>query len=795
MIRNYLKIALRHLQKNRLYTVINLAGLAIGICGCLLIGLYIWHELSYDRFHANANRIVRVSWEFKFENETNQTALTGSRVGPEFTRRFLETEAYVRLMKYPRVLAVEDKMFEEKNFLYADSAFFKVFSFPLLQGDPATALDAPEKLVITESMARKYFGSQNPIGKTLNVGGTKDFQVTGIAADAPDNSQIKFDFVGSFKSLNAFKEEKWTEANYLTYLLLGSPEEITPLQAKVAEYMEEVGKEELKLQNGNFMTYHLEPLTNVHLHSSLDGFEPNSSFTYIYVLAAVALLILLIGCVNYTNLSTAQSAGRSSEIGMRKVMGAAKKDIFFQFISEALLLALLAVVVALLLSAMLLPHFNLLSGKDLQREILYEPATLLSLLVLSGVVALLAGAYPAFILSNGKVIRILKSGFAFSGSAGLRKSLIVFQFVISIFLIISTVVILQQLSFIQNKDLGYNKEQVVILPIDSRIRENYDALRAAVENVPGVASVGAAYEEPTHIGWSDALTSREDNQRISVNAMPVDESMIKTLGVQIIAGSPYTLSDIHRADPAIYGDTIRYTYMLNEAAVRTLGWTPEEAIGKVVAKGREGVVRAVVKDFHFRSLHESIGPLVIFMDKRLVGSMFVKITDSNMRETLGRLGTVWKQRVAHRPFEYQFLDENYTALYRAEQSIAGVFSAFSTVAILLACLGLFALTAFAMVRRSKEIGIRKVLGASVPDILSLVSKDFVKLVGIAVVIAIPLALLAITKWLDGFTYRVDVEWWVFVAASLVTLLFATITVCLQAIKTARINPVKNLRSE
>ncbi|AHM62873.1 hypothetical protein D770_23140 [Flammeovirgaceae bacterium 311] len=795
MIRNYLKIALRHLQKHKLYTTINLLGLSVGITGCLLIGIYVWHELSYDGFHEKADRIVRVTWQYNFGDAETNTAMTGTRVGPDFVRRFPETEAYVRLMKYPRVIAQEDRMFEEKDFLYADSTFFSVFSFPLLEGNPATVLDAPEKLVITQSMAKKYFGNQPAVGKTLKLGGVKDYMISGIAADVPENSQIKFSFVCSFSNLHAAKEEKWSEANYLTYLLLNNKQSIEPLQAKIGDYMQEVNREELELQGSNFMTYHLEPLTQVHLHSEMDGFEPNSNITYIYVLGAVALLILLIACVNYTNLSTAQSAGRSAEIGMRKVMGAGKKDIFYQFISEAFLLSLLAVVMALLLANLLLPHFNQLAGKTLEREVLLAPLTLGALLILSVLVAFLAGAYPAFILSSGKVIRILKSGFSFTGNAGLRKALIVVQFAISIFLIITTIFILQQLSYLQSKELGYNKEQVLVLPLDYELLAQFDQLKAALAAVPGVVSAGGAYEEPTHIGWSDGLTASEGGKRISVNALPVDEDFVGTLGLEIIAGEPYTLADIRQADPAKWGDTLRYTYMLNEAAVLALGWTPQEAIGKKVAKGREGFVRAVVKDFHFRPLHEPITPLVIFMDKRLTINLFVKINSANTAETLNKLEQTWKARVAHRPFEYQFLDENYAALYKAEQSIAGVFTTFSSVAILLACLGLFALTAYAMVRRTKEIGIRKVLGASVPDILALISKDFIKLVGIAIVIAIPLALIAINKWLEGFSYKISLQWWVFGLASALILLIAIVTICLQALKTALKNPVKNLRTE
>ncbi len=792
---NYFKIAWRHLKKNKLYSIINLSGLAIGITGCLLIGIYIWHEWSYDRFHANVDKIVRVTWEYNFDGTNEETALTGTKVGPEFTRRFPEAKAYVRLLKYPRVVAYENQAFEEKNFLYADSSFFKIFSFPILSGKSETALDSPENIVLTASTAKKYFGSEDPIGKRVNVGGTKDFTITAVTADPPQNSQIKFDFVAPFASLNAAKEEKWNEANYITFLLLNQPENILPLQQKISEYAKEVGRDEMQLQGNNSMTYHLQPLTQVHLYSKLDGFEPNSSVTYLWILAAVALLILLIACVNYTNLSIAQAAGRSAEIGMRKVLGAGKSNIFYQFITEAILMTLMAFGITLFISFYLLPSFNQLSGKQIEADVIFEPVTILLLFGLSLFVAFLAGAYPALVLSGGKVITVLKSGFSFTGSAVLRKSLIVFQFVISVFLIIATVVILQQLNFIQDKDLGYKKEQVLILPLDTKIKENYPEIKAAVENLGGVSAVSAAYEEPTYIGWSDGLTSLENDKKISINAMPVDENIIETLGFEIIFGENYTTSDVQLADPEIHGDNISYTYMLNESAVRALGWTPQEAIGKKVSKGREGIVRAVVKDFHFRSLHEPIGPLVIFMDKRLTGSMFVKLEEANLSSSLASLEELWKSRIPHRPFEYQFLDENYTALYKAEQNIAAVFTTFSIVAIFLACLGLFALSAFSMAKRKKEIGIRKVLGASVPDILTLVSKDFIKLVLVAIFIAIPLSLLAVDKWLEGFSYKVEVQWWVMAAACIATLIIAIGTICLQAIKTAFSNPVKNLKME
>ena len=797
MIRNYFKIALRHLQKNRLYAFVNIMGLAIGIASCLLIGIYIWHELSFDKFHKNADRITRVTWEYNFGDVETTTASTGTKVGPQFQRTFPEVKDYVRLLKYPRVIDYNKVMFDEKQFLYADSSFFTIFSFPLIKGNPATVLDAPEKLVITQSMAKKYFGNDDPIGKTVKVGGTKDFVVTGIAADAPENSQIQFDFVGSFKTLNASKEEKWSEANYITYLLLNNKEQLRSLQTKVWAYSKEVAKNEMKVEGNSYMTYHLEPFTKVHLHSKLDGLEPNNSIIYIYVLSAVALLILMVACVNYTNLSIAQSAKRSAEIGMRKVMGADRQKVFYQFMCESILLTLIAMVIAIVMAAFSLPYFNQLSGKSLEITILFRPSVLVPLFLLSCIVALSAGAYPALILSRSKVIHVLKSGFHFTGSQALRKSLIVFQFVISIFLIIATVAILKQLDYIRSKDLGYNKEQVLVLPVDNQFKEQYDDFKSLIARQPNVLSVGGAYEEPTHIGWSDGLRKGSGNEgnSITINAFPVDENIVKTLGLQIIAGSDYTMADVKQFDTSNQGNNIRYTFMLNETAVKALGWTPEEAIGKTVTKGREGVVKAVVKDFHFRSLHEPINALAIFMDKRLVGSLFVKLKPDHTAETLAGLEKVWKERMPHRPFEYRFLDEEYDAMYKTEQRMGGVFTTFSALAILLGCLGLFALTAYAMVQRTKEIGIRKVLGATVPNILALVSKDFLKLVLVAMLIAVPLALLAVNKWLESFTYKTSVEWWMFLLACLLTLFIALSTICLQAIRTASANPVKNLRTE
>ncbi len=795
MLRNYLKIALRHLHKNKLYAFVNIIGLAIGICSCLLIGIYIAHELSYDKFHQNHDRITRVTWEYNFGDAVTHTSSTGTKAGPEFKRQFPEVQQYVRTLKFPRVIAYEDKLFDEKNFLYADSTFFSVFSFPLIHGDPANVLASPDQLVITESAARKYFGSDNPIGKVVKVAGTKNFVVTGIAKDVPSNTQVKFDFVGTFSSLNAAKTEKWNEANYVTYLMLDDARSILPLQSKIDAYAKKIGRDEMKLEENQYMRFHLEKLAEVRLHSKQDGFEPNSSITYIYILAAVAILIMLIACVNYTNLSTAQSASRSGEIGIRKVMGAEKGQVFRQFISESLLVTFIAVFISLVFAALLLPYFNQIAGKSFTPEIFFHPVSLTGLFVLAVTVAFSAGSYPALVLSNSKVIQVLKSGFNFTGSSSLRKSLIVFQFVISIFLIISTIIILQQMAFIKNKDLGYDKEQILVLPVDRLVLEKYDEFKKEIASHSGVTSVAGAYEEPTHIGWSDGIQVPGIEKPVSVNAFPADEHIVKTLGLKIIAGSDFNSTDVAQFDTSDGGSKMRYSFMLNESAAQAIGWKPQEAIGKTIVKNVEGVVKAVVADFHFRSFHEQINPLVIFYDKRLVSTMFVKIQPQQTSSIIASIDNIWKKRFAHRPFEYHFLDEDYNALYKSEERTAGVFTTFSSLAIMLACLGLFALTAFTMVKRTKEIGIRKIMGATISDILLLISKDFMKLIVVALIIAAPLAFYAGTNWLQNFNYRIELQWWIFLAAGVVTMIIAFLTISAQAIRAALANPVSNLRSE
>jgi len=798
MFKNYFKTAFRNLRKHKLYSAINIFGLTVGLTTCLLIGVYINHELSYDKFNVNADRIVRATMEYKNSETVNKTATTGTKPGPQFKRTFPSIQEYARTFITHRVIKNGDKVFDEPDVLYADQPFFKMFSFPIIEGNVATALDAPDKIVVTKSMAKKYFGNDDPINKTLSIG-DKDFRVSAVCEDVPQNSQIKFDFATQFSNLNNVKDETWWTANWITYFLVKNKKDIQQLQQQIAAYMNtpEV-RAEAGLKGTDYLTYHLESLTKVHLYSSLPGFEPNSSITYIYMLALIALLILIIACANYTNLATAQSAGRSGEIGMRKVMGASKRQVFFQFISESSVITFLAAALAFLLSVFLIPYFNNITGKHFTHDILMQPVPILALIIFTIAVSFFAGMYPALVLSGTQVMGVLKKGFSFTGGNNLlRKTLIVAQFGISIFLIIYTVIILQQMHFMQTKDLGYDKDHVVVLPIGGEMMKQFETLKAAFAQIPGVEAITASYDTPENVQWGDGITAVDEKGKheISLNAMPVDLDFTKTMQMQILAGRDFLQSDFGLMDTSNNGANYQQPYIINETLAKKIGWTPHQAIGKTIEKGVSGRVVGVVKDFNFRSLHDPIGPMLIFLNRDLSRVYLLRVNGNNAKQTIAALETVWKQRVPERPFNYHFLDDDYNKLYLSEQKISELFGVAAALAIVLACLGLFGLAAFTTVQRTKEIGIRRVLGADISSITFLIAKSFLELIGIAIIIAVPLSWWAGNKWLQDFAYRVPVQSYIFIAVALATALIALCTVSYHSIKTSLMNPVKSLRSE
>ena len=799
MIKNYLKTAWRKLRKNKLYSVINIFGLAVGLAACLLIGVYISHELSYDKFNAKKDRIVRTTMEYSIEGTVSSVATTGTKVGPQFKRTFPAVEEYVRTFINHNVIKSGEKIFDEPRILYADEPFFKIFSFKMIKGNASTALDAPDKIVVSESMAKKYFGDEDPINKIL-VSGGKDLRVSAVFEDVPQNSQLKFDFATQFFNLgNYTKEETWWAANWVTYFLLRDKKDIPQFQQQIAEYMKSADvRKDARLEGNNYLTYHLEPLTKVHLHSKLAGFEPNGSITYIYMFGIIALLILVIASANYTNLATAQSAGRSGEIGMRKVMGASKKQVFMQFIGESSLVTFIAAALAFALGILLIPYFNNVAGKQFTSAVLVQPIPIIALILFSVFVGFFAGLYPALILSGTQIIGVLKKGFTFTGGKNvLRKSLIVIQFGISVFLISYTLIIMQQMHYLQTKNLGYDKDHLVVLPIGGKMLKNFQSLKDAFQQTPGVESVTAAYETPEYVEWGDGIEVNDEKGKtaISLNAMPVDLDFTKTMKIEMAAGRDFLESDFGMMDTSNNSENFRQPYIINEVLADKLGWTYGEAIGKTVSKGIDGPVVGVVKNFNFNSLHEPIGPLLIFLGRNYSRTFMARINGADMQGTLARLETTWKQRVAEWPFTYHFLDEDYNKLYMAEQRSASLFSVAAGLAILLAGLGLFGLAAFTTVQRTKEIGIRRVLGANVSSITVLIAKNFLQLVAVAILIATPLAWWAGNKWLQDFAFRIPVQAYVFVVTAIATVLIAFATVGFHAVRVAWTNPIKSLRTE
>ena len=800
MFRNYLKTAFRNLRKNTLYSVINIFGLTVGLAACLLIGVNIDHELSYDKFNTNANRIVRATMEYKFSGTVNSTATTGTKVGPQFKRIFPSIEEYVRTFVSHNVVQAGDKMFDEPRIMYADPAFFKIFSFRLVTGNTATALDAPDKIVVTQSMAKKYFGDEDPLNKTITTG-RKSLRVSGVCEDVPQTSQLKFDFVTQFLNLgNGVKDEVYWNANWVTYFLLRDKNSVAQLQRLAAEYMNSTEvRTEARIENkDDYLTIKIEPLTKVHLYSSLAGFEPNGNIRYIYIFAAIAFLILIIACANYTNLATAQSAGRSAEIGMRKVMGASKSQVFRQFIGESFVITFVAAILAFAISIFLIPYFNNISGKQFTAATMLQPLPIVALVMFSVLVSFFAGLYPAIILSGTQILNVLKKGFSFTGGRNmLRKTLIVAQFGISVFLIIYTVIIMQQMHYMQTKNLGYDKDHVVVLPIGGSMFQNFKSLKDAFQQVQGVQGVTASYETPEFVEWGDGMTAIDEKGKheISLNAMPVDLDFTKTMKMQLIAGRDFQESDFSMMDTTNNSANFHQPYVINEALANKIGWTPQQAIGRTINKGVDGPVVGVVKNFNFSSLHDPIGPLVIVLGRDFSRDFMIRIDVNDLQSTIGRLEMVWKQRITDRPFNYHFLDEDYNKLYESEQRSSALFGVAAALAIVLACLGLFGLAAFTTVQRTKEIGIRRVLGANLGSITILVAKNFLTLVGIAIVIAAPLAWWAGNKWLQDFAFRIPVQAYVFIATAIVTALIALCTVGYHALKAALMNPVKSLRTE
>ncbi len=798
MFKNYLKIALRNLLRHKGYSLINMSGLGVGIACCLLITLYVRHELSYDRFHEKADRIFRVIAETGRDGQMEfESANTSFPIGPALANVFPEVEEAVRFRQaYQAVVTHGDEHFAEARFYFVDPAVFKVFSFafetPMLG---ATALAQPNTVVLARSTARKYFGDEDAIGKTLfyqGSGGARQLTVTGVLRDLPGNSHFDFEFLASMLSLDT-AELSWTWFTSLwTYVLL--PENYPPEQliAKFPAFVERHLPAKDKIDPGETMIMGLEPLTDIHLHSRLDKqMKPNSDIKYVRLFAIIGLFVLVIACINFMNLATAASLQRAKEVGMRKTLGAQRANLIRQFLGESFLFTGIAMVLGLVAVEAALPALNAFMGKTIALRFFNDGFIWLALLVLATFVGFVSGSYPAFVLSGFKPVAVLKSGRATPGgwSAGVRKTLVVFQFAVTIVLIIGTAVVYCQLEFIRHKNLGAKVDQVVVIPYS----ENVGPIMHELRQNPNVLSATASSRVPVNIESFDTRPMLVEgfDKAIQMENFNIDESFLATYNIELVAGRNLSREIISDSS----------AFLINEAAVKHFGWaSPAAAVGKRLGwqNGfRWGEIVGVVKDFHIVSLHEPIQPLVMtkLPEHYWYNYISVLIQPAETAATLRYLEKVWRTFTPAGGFEYFFVDESFARLHRQDERFGQIVAVFAAISIFIACLGLLGLAAFAAERRTKEIGIRKVLGATITSVAALLSKDFVKLVLFANLIAWPIAWYMMNRWLQDFAYRVEIGWRVFALAGGIALLIALLTVSTQAIKAALANPVEALRYE
>lgn len=800
MLRNYLKTAWRNLIKNKIYSIINIGGLAIGLSCFLLITLYIVKELFYDTYHEKGDRIYRVLHHSNSKDLSHAWVWGNAPVGPTLKADFPEVLEKVQFSGQSAILLKYGaNAFQENDCFYADAAALEVFSWPLVSGDPTTALEAPYSIVLTETTAKKYFGEQDPMGKVIEgVGGRANdgnYTVTGIMKDVPENSHFSFDVLMSMDSFYQSRPgifDAWGYVDFYTYLLVSENFDQQAFQAKVPAFLKKHDND--ASGDDYFYNITLESLKDIYLHSTADR-QPGitGSLSNIYIFAIIGLFILIIACINFMNLSTARSLERAKEVGVRKVIGAHRKGLIYQFFGESLVLVFLSSIVALLLVFLALHWMSNLTGISFYYKDVIQLPLLLFFFGTALVTALLSGSYPALILSGFKPISILRGTFRKSPQgANLRKGLVVFQFSLSIALIASTIIVYNQLGYLFSKDMGFDKEQQLILDFnwDNDVISNMETIKSEFEAMPNVTSVSMSRTVPgSHFpaaGTTVELTSGE-MKTFTPYIYEVDNDFIPHYDIEVVAGRAFS-----RDFPT---DSIS-SLVINQAAAKAFGYAdPNEIIGKKFDQwGRQGTIIGVVKDFNYLSLHQGIAPLTL----RQVpyGQYFsLKLSSNDFFGTIDKIRQKWAVLAPHRPFLHSFLDESFNEQYLADVRFRKLFTIFSFLAIFIACLGLFGLVTYSALQRTKEIGIRKVLGAEVTNIIALISKDFIKLVGIALLIAVPFSWYAMNQWLNDFAYRIEIQWWVFVLAGILALLITFFTIGFQAVKAALVNPIKSLRTE
>jgi len=808
MLKNYLTASLRSLWKNKGFSTINIAGLAMGIATCLLIILYITDETGFDSYNSNAGRIYRVNNEVKLGDNRFDMAQAPGPQGPAIIKELPQVEQYTRFRWHGSLLVKKGRgNFRETRVVYADSTLLQVFSLQLVSGNPGNILKAPQTLLITESMAKKYFGRTNVAGETLVINNNSNYIVSGVIRDVPRQSHFNYDFfVAMSEDADSRDEQGWLSENYNTYILLREGVDaggLTPAMDKmmyrhVAPVLKSVLNTSVDdfIRGGGYIRNTLTPVTDIHLHSNrLGELSANGSISYIYIFGAIAVFILLVACANFMNLSTARASGRAKEVGVRKVLGSQRKSLIFQFLTESMLVSFTALVLALLLAMLLLPWFNNLAGKQIRVAVLFQPSILLSAVLLMLAAGALAGSYPAFFLSGFKPIDVLKGKLAggFKGSR-LRNTLVVFQFTTSIILICGTLVIYSQLQYMHHKDIGFNRDKLLTIENTGSLQDRAMVLKDQLLKTSGISQATMTDFLPVNGNRNSNafFTSAVLNGQTPVimQQWAVDQNYLPALGIELAAGRNFS--------PALLTDS--GAVIINEVAAAALGggnlldkkiYYVQDAQAK---KTKELHIIGIIKSFHFNSLRDMVTPLALCLGNDN-GSITVRLSANDIPGVLAQVKNKWQAMAPTEPFTYSFMDEMFNNQYFAEQRMGNISITFATLAIMIACLGLFGLAAYASGRRAKEIGIRKVLGATSANIAGMLSKSFLQLVLAASLIAFPVAWWAMHHWLQGFAYHISISWWMFAVAGGAALMIALLTVGYQAVKAALANPVRSLRAE
>jgi putative ABC transport system permease protein len=805
MFKSYFKIGWRNLLKNKGLFAINVTGLAIGIATCLIIMLFVVDELSFDRYNEKANQMVRVTLKGKVNGETIIESVTPAPVGPTLKAEFPEvvTSTRLRANRSPKI-TYNNITYRNNRVAFVDPNFFEVFTLPLTHGNPATALSEPNTIVITQDEAVKFFGNEDPLNKILYFNKDEQYRVTGIMKNVPANSHFHFGLFASLAGDTDSKEPNWLASNYFTYLVLNDGADLISLESKLPAIVKKyMGPQIIQMgmtfekftENGNEIGFFIQPLTDIHLHSDAQNseLEPGGDVKSVYIFGAVALFMLLIACINFMNLSTAGATKRNKEIGVKKVLGTKRSQLVQQFLTESFISTVIAMALAAVLVVLSLPLFNQLSGKVLELNFLFRTEVLAGLFALVVLITLFAGSYPAFFLSSVKPIAALKNKVANGGqSKGIRSGLVVFQFIISACLIFSIIIVNEQMSYIQNKEIGYDRDQLIVLRESHLLGTNENAFMNQIMSDPRVESVTMSAFIPAGPTDKNMTGVYPDQQHESVRRTliyNIDDQYIPTMGMKLIDGRNFSKE----------AGSDSSNIIINETAIKIFG-LGDNPLGKILTMNTNDnggkismTVIGIVKDFHFRSLHEPIAPLI--MVNKHYGGLIIRTKTKEMAELLSSIEDKWKALHVEEPFSYALLDELYNDTYLAEQKVGNILKIFGVLTILVACLGLFGLVTFTAEQRVKEIGIRKVLGADVSEIVSLLSKDLILLVGVSFILAFPAGYYLMDKWLEDFAYKIEIQWWVYAMAGTITLLIAFLTISFKTIRSAFANPVDSLRSE